>query len=518
MKKCLIITVLAAMWMPGYGGTPKEYFEAPDGYITITEEWDSLYENDYAAYCRVVDSSRNEVKQYVYNEVLPALDTNSLDYVDVLLHLERFISDGEEKRALMHKVESIVADKEELSNLYLDALRREAMSWDISPTYIDIIHSYSSDSIDAVSALYARMINVCHKLYRPTDIYRYLWFVRDLGYLSYYRNHELDRDPEDGMIDFTPSSYCIAGVLWRDLARWDSISADEYTQLCSGSLLPFRVTTNPEYDDRWDYLSAASYFAYLSKSDYADIARSHEIITRRIYGLHSPEYAKAAAYYLEAMRASCRMDEAKALCEKMMQISRSKQNVFVDYEWWLLNDYKCRMSTLKGASKKLQKEIDKAAKAVEATRDTDLIEQYTELRTECALLMENYPYAIRIQQEMLNKMPALSQPADPYDYDAQMTYYLEAAKRLNPHIRLMQTYVLMGDYENAEREMAHVVDVVSRGYMDMPEDAMSIGEFMQRDYYNFSWWDGYPYRIALRKLYNQRILEHYGFRKEDDIY
>lgn len=84
------------------------------------------------------------------------------------------------------------------------------------------------------------------------------------------------------------------------------------------------------------------------------------------------------------------MIRAKVLCEDVLKYSPLQKGSSSYYQW-MLNQYNCRLS-LEGASKKLQKEIDKTAKAVEATKDTLLMEQYLDLRTDCALMMQHYGY------------------------------------------------------------------------------------------------------------------------------
>ena len=340
------------------------------------------------------------------------------------------------------------------------------------------------------------------KHYRPTDA-EYIELINERATSTF------DRTDDD--IAF---QYYRAVVLWEDLLQWDAISAEEYALLCKGDPMPF--VDRSDYDEYTYYSyfgnashqSAITWFRRMFPNEYLRICDAHEQLTKRIYGIQSKEYISAAYYYLDALSATCptdeagaaitrqKMERAKELCTDVLTYSPLQEDRSKYYEW-MMNSYKCRLS-LEGASENLQKEIDQTAKAVEETQDMTLIEQFSNLRTECALLMKNYNYAIQIQEKVLQKT------TNPY-------------RSIAPMISMMRTYVLAEDYENANRYLKLAFDIMSGGDHDLLKED-NIGKEMQGDWCNFSQDDVFPYLVTLRKQYNQRIFEHYGYRNAEDLY
>lgn len=551
MKKSIIIILLSSMCLPSYGRTPKEYFEAENGILGLEYEWHELYP-DYDEYSPMMDSCCEEIRKYVYAEVLSTLDDNSIAYADTLLRLNQFLKNHpEEVRANAQKIKAIVLPKEGKSKRYYVALKYELNSWpvDVYPHAYEIPYQrYADDTMAIITSLLEDLLTCSHTYYRPTD----KDYIDLIGSVAKHSFRTLENEAivkeEDGDADIycEKFDYHWANVLWSDLLKWDSISAEEYALLCNGEYMSDMAYTyqNLRYSGNEDTEFAEREECYFCKDnryrsvlvwnrrffpeEYVRICHAHEQITKRIYGMNSEEYIGAAEYYLEALRATCRSDEAgaeitkqnmiraKALCEDMLKYSPLHKGSPVYYEW-ILNLYSCRLS-LEGASKKLQKEIDNTAKEVEATKNTGLQDLFLDLRTECALLMQNYDYAIQIQNEALRKMPAIPQPKDQYDYDGIEAYYHEASKQLKPHINVLHTYVLSGDFENANTVLAYLRDIISDGGWGMPDDDVSIGESMHNGLFNFDWYNIYPHRMKLYKRYNQAIFEHYGYKDERDVY
>lgn len=332
------------MCLPSYGRTPKEYFEAENGWRLISEDCTFNDEEDEEA----VDNSLKEVRKYVYDEVLPTITPNSLEYADALLRWESRIGYfapryGEDVRAASQQIKKIVLPIEGKSSRYLTALDFEYRSWGVWFYWADPKDKYAPDTLETTAALLNEMIECSHNVYRPTDSY-YIDLINKLAEQTFDPTHYVIKWPEGEEPIHYSYPFYRANLLWNDLLKWDSISAEEYTQLCSGELLPFWDPIDMEDDA--DVISERCYFckdkgkmsvikyynAFLPE-EYVRICQAHEQITKRIYGMNSEEYIDAAIYYLEALRATCRSDEAgaeitkqnmiraKVLCEDVLKYS-----------------------------------------------------------------------------------------------------------------------------------------------------------------------------------------------------
>lgn len=513
MKKSISLILLAAMSLLSYGRTPKEYFEAKYGDMLISDDFYDLWEQDYEAGFRAKDSCRLEVKKYVYAEVLPTLEPNSLAYADALFHLADFLRE-EERRQTLRQVRTIVEAQEGRSKRYLDALQYEAYSWGVDFA-INELQSQPADTIDSVCALFDQMLEVCHQLYRPTDS-AYLAIVRAYGNLSYYRNHEVDVDPDTQEWYYARASYSTAALLWRDLMRWDSISAEEYSLLIEGEIFPFYVSDRPdEATFRADYMWIASYFASYSPADFVDIAHANEQIIKRIYGEHSEQYLQAAGYYLHALTftydstaVAQRIERAQALCEDILKQQELRQDSIKLYYEWVCNDYQCRLSR-EGATEALQKELDKAAKAIRKTGDNRLIARIIDLQTKHAQLAGNYARAIQLNKEALKALPAL-----PVEGDKSSEYYPTLAL-LEPHYRaLMQTYVFSGEWEQAYQYCNFFYGI----YMDKhfgpfeTVDKKDVAAWMKYFGRIYTYADNvFPYLVQLYQQFDRQLYDWSGF-------
>jgi len=517
MKKSISLILLAAMSLLSYGRTPKEYFEAKYGDMLISDDFYDLWEQDYEAGFRAKDSCRLEVKKYVYAEVLPALEPNSLAYADALFHLADFLP-KEERRQTLRQVRTIVEAQEGRSKRYLDALQYEAWSWGVDFA-VNVLPSQPADTIDSVCALYDQMLEVCHQLYRPTDS-AYLGIVRAYGNLSYYRDHEVEEDPYTHEWFFVSASYFTAALLWRDLLRWDSISAEEYALLEKGEIFPFYVSESFDENGYWSYLQAAVYFAPNMLLYYPDFFHSHEQITKRIYGEHSKQYWRAADYYLYALvnnfdtaAISQRVELAQALCEDILKQKELRQDSAQLYYEWLCYDYQCRLS-LEGATKALQKEMDKTAKAIRKTGDTLLIARIVDLQTKHALLAKDYARALKINQEELKKLPAL-----PMRDDENSNFYSIYAL-LEPYYRaLMQTYILSGEWQKAYQYCNFFEDIYLEEHLDPFETidkADLAGKFRYYGHLYSNLDNLFPYLLRLQQQFDRQLDEWSGYVKPQD--
>lgn len=520
MKKSISLILLAAMSLLSYGRTPKEYFEAKYGHMRISDDFYDLWEQDSEAGYRAMDSCRLEVKKYVYAEVLPTLEPNSLAYADALFHLADFLPE-EERRQTLRQVRTIVEAQEGRSKRYLEALQYEAYSWGVDFA-IDVLPSQSADTIDSVCALFDQMLEVCHQLYRPTDS-AYLAIVRAYGNLSYYRNHEVDVDPDTYEWYYDKASYSTAALLWRDLMRWDSISAQEYSLLIEGEIFPFYVSDRAdEATYREDYMWIALYFASYSPADFVDIAHANEQIIKRIYGEHSERYLQAADYYLHALTftydstaVAQRIERAQALCEDILKQQELRQDSIKLYYKWVCNDYQCRLSR-EGATKALQKELDKAAKAIRKTGDNRLIARIIDLQTKHAQLAGNYARAIKLNKEALKALPAL-----PVEGDKSSEYYPTLAL-IEPHYRaLMQTYVFSGEWEQAYQYCNFFYGI----YMDKhfgpfetvdKKDVAAWMKYFGRLYLYTDTDNVFPYMVQLYQQFDRQLYDWSGFTDDSN--
>ena len=518
MKRLLFILLSAALFVPGYGRTPKEYFEAKYGYALIEEDAEELVFPDEDVQRHVIDSCVEEVKKYVYNEVLPSLDKNSIEYAEALLQLSYFLS-SQEKRTVLRQARAIIKAKEGQSERYLRALQNEAESWEFRYLTEDI-RPELFDTVNSVCLLYQEMFDVCRNLYRPTDSV-YLQLIRDLGSLRYYRGHGPIEESEYEGTGLSLISCSSVGVLWRDLTRWNSISEEEYTRLLDGKLFPFYVSW---FDDEGgasgDILSNMAYYAPLSPADYIDVGRAHAEISKRIYGGNSQNYLEAASYFLNSLiyipdtvATAPHIIEAQTLCKDVLQQKQICSEGSKKYYEWLCKDYQCRLS-IEGATKTLQQEMGQTAIAIRNTGDTLLTMQITELQTSHALLAGDYARAIKLIQDALKELPEL-----PAMTEENMEDFYKVFERVIPYyISLIQAHVFNREWELAYR----YCQVLEEGLMQIQiapfenTDKREIAQVLDTDgsiivgHAN----GFYPYQMQLQKLFAQRLFEWSGYVRE----
>lgn len=345
----------------------------------------------------------------------------------------------------------------------------------------------------------------CHTTCRPTDPL-YIRLIIEKAELSF---NSQTVESEEGMHRWgenpIPRNFHTAVVLWKDLLLWDSISKEEYQSICAGDPIPFlvydRAWSEPERWGYFSYNSAVMYYGSDCPDDMLALCEAHEQLAKRIYGIASKSYRDAASYYLEALRRNCEaqpsdtkgtkkwMTQAKVLCEDILKNSKLDKESTEYYEW-LLNAYQCRLST-EGASKKLQKEIDKSAKGVCALNDTLLMEMFVTVQAECAMLSKDYPYAVQIASNTLSKM--------------------QGFKQLPYLVTILHAYVLAEEYEKAESVIAIIYEQIYEVDLRISSDPGSIGYELLNPC-DFSMEYAFPYRLALRKQYEDRIAEHYDYR------
>ena len=178
------------------------------------------------------------------------------------------------------------------------------------------------------------------------------------------------------------------------------------------------------------------------------------------------------------------------------------------YYEWVCNDYQCRLSR-EGATKALQKELDKAAKAIRKTGDNRLIARIIDLQTKHAQLAGNYARAIKLNKEALKALPAL-----PVAGDKSSEFYQTFAL-LEPHYRaLMQTYVFSGEWEQAYLYCNFFYGIYMNEHFDPFEtvDKKDVAAWMK--YFGRIYTDAdnvFPYMMQLYQQFDRQLYDWSGF-------
>ena len=509
----MAIVLLAAMcWPAMYGKTPKEHFESAYGWYNMGDDFHDLYYTDEAAFDRSIDSVANEIKKYVYSEVLPTMDSTSMEYAATLMRLSPYIVYyyPEEDRQNLAQAKRIIAAKEGKSENYIWVLEQEIDTWNVS-SYCEDVHNYSADSLDRVCALYEEMIECCHHVYRPSDSV-YIAKVYELSNIQYHRKHwRTDVEPSDVMyldMEFSAPFYIyFAGVLWGDLLKWDEVKEEEYRSICAGEYFPFYVYRFRDYNDYWDYISAASSFGNCEPAAALTVTRANATLEKRLHSANSEEFEKAADKYVEALYAACRydstglttpeyMEEAMQVSEEVLKTKRVINDRKI-YDMWKLTYFQALLSAREPSKSELRK-IEKYAKTVTAqTTDTVIGILYVELRAECALLQGDYNKAISFQKELLKRhLPLPEKETDEFYRTMQIVWPLYGG--------LARAYVLSGDVETAAKYTELQIELIE-GWFN-PSDKEGVAKEIN-NMSNFTLWEYLPYRRQLQKQFEARLKE-----------
>lgn len=516
MKKNIALILLLAVWLPSYSRTPKEYLESERNVYELHDDFEELRDIDEMLYWHAVDSCKQKVYRYVYDELLPGLDPTSLAYADVLLRLCPFIY-STTRHDVALQIQGIVEPIEGKSERYLNAKEYEVSSWGINAESGYWVHTFGQDTIDITIRLYKEMIDLCHSLYRPTD-QRYLQFIRILTNLELYRYEDPDyRDEEQSFL--IPYSCHLAALLWDDLVRWDSISEEEYLMIESGEeVISFALPELYE-DERWNFVQAMRYFGGMYPEDRISFFCSNEQLVRRIAGTSSKWYCHAAEDYVDVLRDRCTrlasvgiqdtmhlMERAEEICQNVLHNANLSKDS-IDYYQWRLRDFQCRMS-LGEKGKKMQKEIDKLSASVRQLKDTMLMNDYLLVQSEHALLAGNEKYAVNVLKDYIKTLPRIPNMDDPS--------YWDIAYRLYEPIffALARTYMIIGDYDYSRQYLAMDNDIVFEGAYGPDPGAYFVGSMLheRNDYY---WYYGFPYRLTFKQPFYQHLRELCGFQLEN---
>ena len=540
MKKIFLIFALVSLCLQGYCATPKEYFESEEGEMQFIEDMEVSTISATPEVARYyIDSCLNAIRLYVYNEVLPTKEPNSLEEADVLLRWLDFsyYLPEEEQRAVAQRVKAIVLPIEGKRQRYKDALSKEIGTFPVMEWRYDYAGvPLGADTAQVVGELIEEKLACYHHITRPIDS-DYLGFFGEYitpflcrtKYCAELKRRREAREKGEYYSDsYTnlPFEYYKFAALWRDLLKWDSISQEEYRYLCDSVQF---YTGYFEEEAAWHCLDAASYYRSTSYPDFVDIALAHRQIAGKVYGVTSPEYLKSADLALEALGsasfhyADCHdgaqdtmqyTERAQTICEQMLQSGMLTTDSA--YYWWQLYAYQSQLSA-KGPTKKLGKQIDQTAKNVlELSQQVpthsmmDLYNQYLALQVDHALLANDYKRAEKVLAERWKQLPPY--PEEKWDAEGK---HIAAMIQTGPCAqKYFQLYMIKGDYENAFRFFNVYMDLVVDVFYDFPqteEEKLKIAEEMN-GYCRFPGYDNCPYFWHLQKRLEEQLQKWSGFR------
>lgn len=525
MKKFLAFVALAALWLPCYSMTPKEAFD--DGYSAHSffgREY-NIFDDDERE--QMETRALEEVRKYVFMELLPMVDNRSIEAADILLRWANFawyFMSHEELRSTAQQIKAIVLPIEGKSERYMSALAYELDSWG-NVTYWNFpVRTYGADTLQIAHALVDEMLSLYRVHARPTDRDYVQMTEHDAALTCLDRATAFtDEYDERGAYDLY-QYYCIAS-LWRDLAKWDSISESEYEYLCNKDSFPFYYPVYDDYESLAEitsYLWSASYRRFDSYVDYLDIALADAQIVKRLYGEKSEAYISAANGYVYALREynatyaekhdgaqdtlQC-LKRAITVCKEVLKNGQLSNDS--TYYMWLKDEYSSRLS-LEGPGKRLGKQIDKAVKEVQKTQNEILIDEWMQLQVEHALLAKDYKRAIAVLDARMKTFPPLpNREDDNYGWIAMLLY--EPCTRL-----YVQTYVLAKDYDNTLKYFSMEASLIFReDVVYTKEDSPYLVAKEMVDFCGFNDLWGNAYRLTLRKQFEQNLFEWSEYRKED---
>lgn len=523
MKKYILLTLLIALGLPGYGRTPKEYFESGKQDIEVFEEdFREIQESkDWDEYERLLDSCFNEVRQYVYNDYLPTFAPNTLEQADALLRWAAFGSyymPREEMRALAQRIRSIVLPLEGKKERYIRALDYEINSWYDETLFDKVPQPLGADSAQTINALFEERMDCFRLTTRPTDSAYFESTERQAVLLcrTKYLDEFIAEEEEfegyyyDEEAKFRRIQYHRFALLWRDLLKWNSITKEEYRYLYDSLVFSYDYynSNTPTY---WP--EASYYYSGISLPDYADAMRAHAQITKCLYGMKSSEYVAAAGLCVEALEEAAHeytkqhegardtmlyMEQALAVCNELLKSGYLSTDSA--YYAWQIDALRCRLN-IEGPTPKLGKQINQATKEVRARKKgsiflTILYDSYLTAQVEHALLAKDYARAIQVQQERWEQQPPLPNTDDP-------NYWLVAGNT-EAYARLfLRTYVLKGDFKAAFEYFkiyAQIIPGETYSYPENKEEAQNIAEVMI-DYCGFPEHIVYPYYWHLQQSF-----------------
>ena len=524
MKQKLVLFISIILSILCYGKTPVEIYEEGVCLERVLSDiyWDAL--RDEEAYNHLVDSCLAEVRNYVFNEQLPKMDPNSVETADTLLRwlkVSYLLLPRGERREVARRVQSIALAREGKNERYMAALEWELNSWGYEIGFTLPLETYHTDTLQRLEAIIDELIEYHRAHSRPTgdfiDLVRNKTVVLCKG--KYYDEFIPLNQSEDwgGMVRL--SSYHGLGTLWRELAKWDSISEKEYRFLCD-TIEFFDSGDYYSYPEdymsyHWEPIQAATYFRSLSLLDYVDICQANEQIIKRINGERSDQYVSAAEKYQEALVYAAPVyamqhggqrdtmqyiERAYAICEQILKSGVLKKNSDTYYQW-LCEDYYCRLY-LYGPSKALSKMIETALKNID--QNSFMRKYFFKLQVDHALLDNDYKRAERIVQKEWRTCLLPSEEDE--------NYYRVLGEVVKPcAVAGVQTYLLQGKYDVACLFMRALLNKMMGMPMDEEEPAVNLAEEMY-NYCYFSSYNDHPYTLPLQQRFENQLFVWCGYR------
>lgn len=346
MKKYFIVVLALLCCVVTWSKTAQEYLNSnnkwgrPFSIDDLCSDMSELYESKYGdywwenqrydkKYTQDIQHEVDKINSYVFDELPLKMDTNSLEYADILLRWGQFFSysngfypnDPDEKvRKVAQRIKNIVLPLEGKTERYIKAMQCEVLTWNCS----DNTTSPSNDTIAIKETLLKEMIDCCHQVYRPTDSV-YIHIVKQLFDLTYqpiprekyyneYYNEYLYAEFTDEQVVYNRwhQEINFAVFLWQDLTRWEDITEDEYLKFCQGDVIKIidpSFSCNCSDPEKIRYLTFYAddfmeeyYMSSKAGKDYSfyDICRADREIVKKIAGVNSKWYYEAADRYITA--------------------------------------------------------------------------------------------------------------------------------------------------------------------------------------------------------------------------
>lgn len=529
MKRILYSALLlfAVCCLPVYARTPKEYFESGGSFTEMIDEdfgyLDAMY--DYQTFINAVDSCIRDIHTYLNEDLLSQVEPNSKRAFELrcqFLSTCSYYLSYEEMRAVADELMDIARHNGNEIEMYTEALETELASWAEVTVAVFPLKPYSADTVAIVDALLEELRLCYHQRYRPADKKIKDWVRKKLIIL--YRNKLLkevtSEDPEDLKMMELRFEYHEKALLWRELATWEDISAEEYDAFNDKSSNPFYLFDEyANVEDSTTCLSALSYFRELSMTDFVDAIKAHYEITKRIYGDQSERYIDVALGYVETLRDAATyycdkqdgvpdsmnyIGTAKTVCEEVLKskVVPAKSKDYYEWTYHLLN---CRL-TLEGPSKALRKQLDTAAKEMVHSTDTILYNDFLRLQVNEALMANDYKHAQEVLKERWNTLPMLTYDGE-NDSDLHLILHL-----IQPCATYyVRTYMLEGNFEMAREFFDIVYGNITSDYSTtkLTEPIVYARDVRDLCVYRLDY--QYPYYWQLRKRFDEQLFKWSGY-------
>lgn len=332
MKKYFIIVLALLCSVVTWSKTAQEYLHSnnewgsPYNYSDLCFDMSELYESKYGKYWNDqqrkqyehdIQREKDKINSYVFKELPLKMDTNSLEYADMLLRWEQFFSysngfypnePDEKVRKVTQRIKKIVLPIEGKAERYIKAMQYEVSTWNNSKNTTNL----SNDTIAIKETLLKEMLDCCHQVYRPSDSV-YIHIVQQLFDLTYQpipygkdEDYDYDEELRRWHYDINFSVF-----LLQDLARWEDITEDEYKVFGSGDMIydlvpPLSCACNNPHN-RFPFILYTSFFmgddnmSSRAGKNYSfyDICRIDREIVKRIAGVKA-WYGAASERYITA--------------------------------------------------------------------------------------------------------------------------------------------------------------------------------------------------------------------------